>query len=182
MTVLLRIASNTGLVSFLAMSVLSLWRLTVFLGKFARDGHWYRCVHWLRPVCGAFPLMRCVGAAAESEDETRPLQPVQIQSLMAQRKLEIHALLFASMAIEVPVYLLGPSRALHNHHNGGDSTGGGGDSAAEGYGYNGGGADDGLVEDALDDHLLALYPLHVLSFGLLYAACCLYVNQVVLGP
>ena len=174
MTVLLRIASNTGLVSFLAMSMLSLWRLTVFLGKFARDGHWYRCVHWLRPICGAFPFMRYVGAAAASEDETRPLQPVQIQSLMAQRKLEIHALLFASMAIEVPVYLLGPSRALHNHHDGGAA-------GAEGdLGDFDGAADDALVEDALDAHLLALYPLHVLSFVLLYAACCLYVNQVAL--
>jgi hypothetical protein len=172
MVTLLRIASNTGLVSFLIMSVLSLWRLTVFVGKFARDGHWYRCVHWLRPICGAFPFMRCVGAAAESEDETRPLQPVQIQSLMAQRKLEIHVLLFVAMAIEVPVYLLGPIRALHHHQNG-DGEGGG----VESY-FNNGAADDGLVEDALDDKLLVLYPLHVLSFVLLYAACCLYVNQV----
>ena len=147
----------------------------------------YRCVHWLRPVCGAFPLIRCVGAEAH-EDETRPLQPVQIQSLMAQRKLEIHAMIFASMAIEVPVYLLGPSRALHHHH-GGDAAAADAGGWDVGIGEDGGGGwgladaasvDDGLVEDALDDHLLALYPLHVFAFVLLYAACCTYVNQV--GP
>eukprot|EP00613_Pedinella_sp_CCMP2098_P024301 CAMPEP_0171701170 /NCGR_PEP_ID=MMETSP0991-20121206/10910_1 /TAXON_ID=483369 /ORGANISM="non described non described, Strain CCMP2098" /LENGTH=351 /DNA_ID=CAMNT_0012290409 /DNA_START=38 /DNA_END=1093 /DNA_ORIENTATION=+ len=61
--------------------------VTTLLGAvIVEGGHWYRLARPLRFLWG---------------DEARPLQPVQIQSLMAQRKLEIHLSISASILIDL---------------------------------------------------------------------------------
>lgn len=89
-------ANNPALWSFVAMAVLSAVRLHVFFKTFVRDGHRYRLPRVVRwSAC-------CAG------DESEPLQPVTSAiQLLAQRKLEIHALVFCSMLIEIPVYAFG---------------------------------------------------------------------------
>jgi len=83
---------------------------------------------------------------------------------MAQRKLEIHALISLSMILELPVYALG---AIAAPGTGAGTTAAG--TAVEDIAARG--------EQLGGPWLLAVYPLHVASFCLLVGGFSVYVNQ-----
>lgn len=94
---------NPALWGFLAMALLSALRLFYFARTFVRDGHRYRLPRVLRSCWPG--------------DESEPLQPVTSAiMLLAQRKLEIHALVFGAMLVEVPVYAYGYTDQSSNNH------------------------------------------------------------------
>ena len=106
------VRGNLGLVAFIAMAIASFVRIVYYFLVFRADGHRYRIPRFFRSLELGSPSQCCEGCCVTGMDDSdrqfQPLQPVTSRTqLLAQRKLEIHLLVFAAMCMEIPVFACG---------------------------------------------------------------------------
>jgi len=98
------VRDHSALAAMVCMTVLALLRLTLYWRTFLLDGHRYRFPGACRPMshcCHSYPC-------ASSDETAQRLQPVTSPTqLLAQRKLEIHGLVFLALAVDIPFYANG---------------------------------------------------------------------------